>query len=366
MFLPVLLVRDFGVAGFLVFAVPNIVGAAAMGTLLPDAESSRRFVDRHRTACAAFSAVTIVFHLFFLQWVIYGLIGPLAYLVFAAALAVLLLLFTAERPAILAAWSVLTLSLLLFAFVAIHAPRATSQIHFLGAQPSLNLLGLAPVCIVGFLLNPYLDLTFHRARQATSPRGGRLAFAVGFGGCFAAMLLFTLWYAQMLDPEVWNTIPRIVAAAIAIHMLVQSAFTIAAHHRSLAMQQWSDAPRTGVIIGGLAAIAPLIFWHLFGPDQESSERVYRLFMGFYGLIFPAYLWICMSGVTRRSITVFAIAVLAAAPMFWLGFIDEKMLWLIPGVALLLLARLFTSAAPLRAAQTAAPILSQHAETTDAR
>jgi hypothetical protein len=89
-------------------------------------------------------------------------------------------------------------------------------------------------------------------------------------------------------------------------------------------------------------------------------------MGFYGLIFPAYLWICMKGVPRRSIAVFAITVVACAPMFWLGFMEEKMLWLIPGVALLLLARLLTSADPLQAAGTAAPIVSQHVGTTDAR
>ena len=180
------------------------------------------------------------------------------------------------------------------------------------------------------------------------------------------MILFTLWYAKLLDPDVWHNVPRVVAVAIAIHMLVQSAFTIAAHHRSLAMQRWTDSIRMGTTLGAIAALCPLILWRLLGGDQRSSETIYRLFMGFYGLIFPAYLWICMNGVSRRSIAVFVITVLACAPMFWLGFIDEKMLWLIPGVALLLLARLFTSADPLRAAGTAAPIASQHAGTTDGR
>src|SRR5690242_7362807 len=34
MFLPVLLVRDYGVWGFVVFAVPNVIGAGAMGWVL--------------------------------------------------------------------------------------------------------------------------------------------------------------------------------------------------------------------------------------------------------------------------------------------------------------------------------------------
>ena len=35
MFLPVLLVRELGTLGFVIFAVPNVVGAAMMGTILP-------------------------------------------------------------------------------------------------------------------------------------------------------------------------------------------------------------------------------------------------------------------------------------------------------------------------------------------
>lgn len=39
MFLPVLLVRDYGVWGFVVFAVPNVVGAGAMGWVLSAASA---------------------------------------------------------------------------------------------------------------------------------------------------------------------------------------------------------------------------------------------------------------------------------------------------------------------------------------
>jgi len=365
MFLPVLLVRDFGVAGFFVFAIPNIVGAAIMGRTLPSAQSSRQFVDRHRTACAAFSAVTILFHLFFLAWVAHGLIGPTAYLIAAGFLVIMLPTFLSQPLTLVLSWLLLAGSLVAFADVAIRAPDAMEQIHPFGTQPPLNLLGLTLVCILGFSLCPYLDLTFHRARQATSPQGGVVAFNVGFGGCFAAMIFFTLWYSHLLDPARWNQVPRPIAWAIVLHMCAQSAFTIAAHLRSLAMQ-WTPETRRGTMLGGLAAMSPLILWHILGADQRSSETIYRLFMGFYGLVFPAYLWICMTGVSRRSITVLAMVVIACAPMFWLGFIDEKMLWLIPGVALLLLARRFTSAGPLRVPETGVPNVPRHARTTDAR
>src|SRR5438128_464538 len=81
MFLPVLLVRDFGVAGWIVFAIPNVLGAAAMPWVLGRARTASKLagytgtdppplVVRHETAMRIFSLVTIAFHLFFMFWVI--------------------------------------------------------------------------------------------------------------------------------------------------------------------------------------------------------------------------------------------------------------------------------------------------------
>src|SRR5580693_2580416 len=66
MYLPVIMVRDYGIWAFVVFAVPNVVGAAAMAWVLPDADSSRKLEKEHRTACALFSLATLSFHVFFL------------------------------------------------------------------------------------------------------------------------------------------------------------------------------------------------------------------------------------------------------------------------------------------------------------
>ena len=75
MFLPVLLVRDYGVWGWVVFAVPNVLGAAAMGWVLSDPARSSQLVERHRAACVCFSLITIVFHVFFVRWLVGRMLG---------------------------------------------------------------------------------------------------------------------------------------------------------------------------------------------------------------------------------------------------------------------------------------------------
>ncbi|MDB5331074.1 MAG: hypothetical protein JWP03_2225, partial [Phycisphaerales bacterium] len=68
-------------------------------------------------------------------------------------------------------------------------------------------------------------------------------------------------------------------------------------------------------------------------------------MALYGLVFPAYVWLCMvpgrgkvAAPDRGKLAVLAIAVVVAAPMFWMGFIAGRMFWLSPGLAVVLLAR----------------------------
>src|SRR2546421_4737493 len=65
MFLPVLLVRDYGVWGWIVFALPNVIGAAAMGLVLKNQAASESITRLLAPACAAFSLVTISFQLYF-------------------------------------------------------------------------------------------------------------------------------------------------------------------------------------------------------------------------------------------------------------------------------------------------------------
>ena len=61
MYLPVLLIRDFGWAGWLAFAVPNVLGAAAMGWILRSPAAAMRLAGEHPQAVRLFSTVTVSF-----------------------------------------------------------------------------------------------------------------------------------------------------------------------------------------------------------------------------------------------------------------------------------------------------------------
>jgi hypothetical protein len=89
---------------------------------------------------------------------------------------------------------------------------------------------------------------------------------------------------------------------------------------------------------------------------DAGELIYRLFMSFYGLLFPAYVWICMlpgrRGLTPASLRALILAVVVAAPFFWLGFIADRMIWLVPGVVAVFLARFLVPVRRATAAEAA--------------
>ncbi len=354
MFLPVLLVRDFGFAGWLVFAVPNVLGAAAMGWILRSPSSSRSIVQNHAHACIAFSTVTVLFHIFFLEWMVSRLVGQNILLAYILAY-VGFLLARRTLGARLLATVVFVVSATVFVLL---VARRSHPFVLPLVRTGAGLVWLAPVCIFGFALSPYLDLTFHRARQATSRVEARFAFSIGFGAFFLAMIIFSLWYAPRLEHWIdWNgRLPMgLFAAAIGTHMLVQSAFTIAVHLASLTALREGPLRPPNLAIWSIALLALLLIVaatfinHLDAAGirtyhgVEWGEVIYRIFMGFYGLLFPAYVWLCMLPFRRRrptsvSLRIFAIAVVATLPMFWMGFIEGQMVWLGPGVAIVLMAR----------------------------
>jgi hypothetical protein len=369
MFLPVILVSEYGNAAWFVFAIPNVIGAAAMGWTLARPGASEKIVGQHRTACVAFSAVTLAFHLFFLFW----LSSPSVYfipviakpLAIAAVAGGLLFGFIGRRRIgldFLLAGAVMLVSLVVFSRGLAHPVFGVAHPVELANTPRA-LLGLVPVCILGFGLCPYLDITFHRARQQTSPGAGKVAFGLGFGVVFLSMIVLTLMYAgdfadSNLDQRLGSFGAALLVTWVATHLAAQCGFTIAAHLRALPR---FERPDIWVWAGAVAILVPAVFtaiqrgWLVHhGWPSVSLDGLfsYRLFMGFYGLVFPAYAWICMvpirgnsPGPTRRNVMVFALAVVIAGPMFWLGFIFEWMLWLIPAVAVVILARVFTRSAP---------------------
>ena len=364
MYLPVLLVRDYGLWGLVVFAVPNVIGAASLAWVLPTPERAARLLEQHEGMCRAFSLVTLAFHAYFLAMMRGFIDGhwweisvALAFIVVAAAgLGRRRSGDGAERWI---ASGVLAVSLGLGAALAADGtPDALSPPP---APPAGDgVLWLAPICCFGFALCPYLDLTFLHARARTGTGRGRKAFGLGFGVLFAAMIVVTLLYAPFLGTGRIGALGPITLLLLAAHLSLQLAFTAGVHVRRLVAGRarvleslWFIAPLLAGLLGG--SLRGLV------PDAALSglatqEVVYRAFMAFYGLVFPAYVWLCMiptpdghsglgGAIGRRKLLVWCAAVGVAMPCFWMGFIAREEAFLAPGLLVVLLARL-----PVRARQ----------------
>ncbi len=376
MFLPVLLVRDYGIMGWVVFAIPNVIGAAAMGWVLRDG-MSERIVRDHPGAIETFRLVTVVFQLWFL--LVYlapplggqDLIGvQLERSVVIAAVLLGTVLGLRSR------WSLFAW-LISLGCVAIALLRQGPTSGGVVEPPSgTALLWLAPVCAFGFALCPYLDPTFHQARQSMKASSARVAFSIGFGVLFLTMIAFTLLYAKwLLEVPLGGPGPGgLILSAVAVHIGLQLAYTSTVHARSrVGSGSWS-ASRVAfaMVLAGLAALAAA-----FLPSHaglEAREGVYRAFMAFYGLVFPAYVWLCMipfgSGLdgddapparsstvrlavpSDRARRVFFVTIGLAAPFYWMGFIERQELWLAPGLAIVLIARLLIRPRPASAPASA--------------
>ncbi|MGA2231256.1 MAG: hypothetical protein ABSH22_10190 [Tepidisphaeraceae bacterium] len=332
MFLPVLLVRDFGAWAWVVFAVPNVIGAAAMAWVLPDASASRAMVRRHALACEWFSIVTLSFHAFFYASFIREIAGPpqMNWLVLFAVLAVLMVVRNGDllAAALVTATSVVAAVVLFNRGVIPRFPAAVA--------PGPDLFYVALVCTFGLMLCPYLDLTFHQARQSTSPAGGRVAFAVGFGVVFLAMIVFTLsytgWLAHLNVP-----LGTIVAVPLGIHLVAQTMLKLVLHGKAVVQRRNLPGLMEMAVVVVMAAL-----FGMFCLSTDFSYRGlslaeigYRCFMAFYGLVFPAYVWICIFG--RGRLSTWLAAVIVAMPMYWLAYIERQMVWLVPGVAIVVLA-----------------------------
>lgn len=371
MFLPLLLMRDFGLAGYLAFAIPNVAGAAAMGWMIRSPEASRGFVERHRAACAAFSVITALFHVAFLFEVILPLDAMRGGL--PAVLAVVLgsiALSRFDRPRLIAlATYLVSVGVIVTLARGPGLPLGSMEASALGAAgamrlPVTDVLFLVPACVFGFLLCPYLDLTFHRARQDLPGVWSRWGFGLGFGVLFLAMILFTPMYASLFEPHWVGPGVRpaaLVAGAVLVHLAAQSAATISFHMRALLGTGHRGA--WWAVAALLLGVVAYTFLPRAGAPtppalSDSDERLiwYRVFMSFYGLVFPAYVWLVAiptadghSGTSgrrgQRKLVVLLVSCALAAPCFWVGFIERQTWWLGPGMAIVLFARMLVRSRP---------------------
>ena len=281
MFLPIILLRELGWPGFLIFAVPNILGCAAFGYVLRNAGRRADLMRRHQPAAVLFSATTIAYHMFFMaflatmvargasQALLTTLALPAGVYLAGYGLSWLPQRFWPVVAAVLYAGSMAT-----FVFVGTTSLR---EVQWSGVLTTTDLICLAPAFIFGFLLCPYLDLTFHRALDASPSRH---AFAI-FGIAFIPILLLTAAYSTG-----WTAFTPAVMA----YITVQATFTVAAHLREIRGRSWPASKGSGLALLLIPAAAVTLV--LLPVDGEDT---YLRFLGFYGLVFPAYVLVFMTG-----------------------------------------------------------------------
>lgn len=388
MWFPYYLTRDFGWMAWVVFAVPNVIGAASVGLLLRPGtsrnpadwgrRSSVELTTKHDIACMAFSVVTVAFQLYVAAFLIRTHVSQLSVAApmvsIATAVFVGLVVVFALLPWRVSWWAA-GLVWLFSVGMALGA-EATS-----GAQGAFmlppgegivsvtgdpnGLLKLAPAIVFGFLLCPYLDLTINRVRQETPEPTGSMASVLGFGFFFVVMIAMTLGYAGRLISE------SAMSLYIVAHIAVQAAFTAGVHLRALGRAggyHKYDLSKPRTVDGMPTAVRQaklrlfcfsflFCFAVFFGnavldlkqprSGYDASRFWYELVISAYGLVFPAYMYICVvPHVTLRAVRqktrvlLWAGAVIAAMPLFFLGFIgtDAPRYGLVPvGVVVVLAA-----------------------------
>ncbi|NEV63673.1 hypothetical protein [Thiorhodococcus minor] len=309
-FFPLILARDYGGIALLPFTLLNVLGAAWFGFHFRKKHSDARFRQRQGGAPRLFSQVTILYQIAFVVWLSAVLGQPWLIVVM---LGLVLGFYSAKRALHWVSIGVFAVSIGLFWLQA----RSGLRLPALDAQDSWPQL-ILPLAL-GFLLSPYLDLTFHRAYGAS--RNPRFTFALGFGVLFLALLLFVFAYAETLAGLFFaGEANAALLAPVIGFILLQTAFTAAAHAREVAA-----APTAGGLVRAVWPIAAaflllgpaLYFWQGAAVpviDVSVGEVVYKGFLLMYGLVFP--LRVLFLDQPRRFWAVLGLA----TPLYSLGFL----------------------------------------------
>ena len=360
--MPVILIRDYGVWGWVIFAVPNVLGATAMAYVLAKPEMSKEMVERHKIACSVFSIITILFQIYFIGW-----IGTIVPNIFTLAVCVVLVLIYVsgsriddnQRFSAFIVWILSLICLILtFHFVPVEKIdlfKSGNLIHNTNA-----LLHLTPVFIFGFLLCPYLDLTFHKVRQSNTLLNSKIAFTVGFCFMFLLMIVFTFFYARPVASIIegvscllkdQSQLPLIYIYVLTFHMLIQAGLTVFFHLRLLLpiIRKNNRNSFLLVILGVVIYLLPVIFNANHLPlGMTINEFIYRVFMAFYSLIAPSYVFLFVIPKNKKNISlnnynllVWITAVLFALPFYAIAFLGVKWnleICVLAGLAIVLFSR----------------------------
>ncbi len=333
MWLPVYLIHDFGAWGWLAFAIPNVVGAAAVGFIHRTPKAAHAFTQRSLEPMRWFSLITILFHLAFLSWIFREhqppptpgwtpyTIAPLT-LLFAAALSFLNTRAIAALaiPTLLAAPIIMLAALWTTQGQGLAPPPLSGAVTNPAALP-LYAVGLA----FGFLLCPHLDLSILRIRKETPGPAGDAAFLLGFGALFLTMIAFTALYAS-------GILLGWFSYYLLLHFFIQATFTTAAHLRELREHKWPRAlgPKPlitfAILAAACVALAPISELPQLLSAKPNTRVAYESFIWFYALPFPAAAWFLLR---RRPLRApFWISLLIATPLMTAGALFAVW-WTIP-------------------------------------
>lgn len=361
MVFPLFMIMDFGWLGWVVFVVPNVIGAASVGFVLRSRAHAEGFLETHRHAIRAFSWVTIAFHGFVIAWLgmSLGVFGALerfiptqvaqimVFTLLPGALVMLAAWRFSRRPTIRAiagsGWVVLFASALCFPLA-----QLTTSVDALAMPPSVGdfprwmvLFALTGTSL-GFLTCPFLDVTFLRVRaELDEPSRARPAFVIAFGLPFLALVAMTAFYATGFNGWSFNS-DYIVA-----HIAFQSAFTVGFHAWALRrMPRTSPAGARSSWYAFWIGVAGAMAW-LF-VLWARPRLGYEVIISAYVLPFPAYVWIvCVwaKRPTRRSMAAWGITCVAAAPLFTMGYLMAYWALVPAGVAVVLAGPLLLRVLP---------------------
>ncbi len=322
MYLPVILLREWGWNGFALFALVNTIGAAAVGFLWTGPRSAV-FTAQRRELLLCFSLATIAYQAFFIAWMggaslqapaaeLFDGAGdgaaganPMrpwwAWLLASGAIWMVTTLGGSGRGGWRTLGAIATLGSLLLWLV--YGTAGWSRVGA-GAAPRIDLAFVAPAIALGFIVCPHLDLTFHRVVRESGRRRPWIVFAF----FFAPMLLFA---ASSYGPG-----GAVSDATLVAWWFVQASFTAAVHAREV-VAAGIGRPRA------LVAVA-LATGAIAGSPLLGGESMYLRFLGLYGAVFPAMALLLWRG--YRSLGILGYLAVAV-PAFTAGFLglpgDER-------------------------------------------
>ncbi len=302
MFLPFILLKQYGWPGFLAFFIPNVLGCALFGYVLTPARAAQ-LRSRCAALCTWFSLATLLYQAFFSGW----MLPPVA------AIAVILGGVTAARFLGDSGWLRFALAVTIVSALAIDWDRIPNLLDLpaSGSLPASFLPPLVPAIAIGFLACPYLDLTFHRALERSPSRHAFLVFGIAFATTL--LCVATFFDVKTMGPR--------LGSALTLLWGIQLLFTVGAHCREGFTDARPLARRVlvvwvllvGLSLGWLARLAPLAWW-------GSGEEIYMRILVLYGLVFPYFLLLRLRGVPTWLSTG---VVLASLPFFEIGFMQNR-------------------------------------------